>query len=75
MSLDLGQKGVDKLGASMSLKVRLLTGERFLPKIAMWLLLFLFLNFLADQYYLVIARDVYPGVHLQGFQRHLIDIN
>lgn len=52
------------MGASISLKERLLTGERFLPKLATWLLFFLLLNFLAGKYYIVIQRDLYPGLHL-----------
>lgn len=42
---------------------RLITGERFLPKIAGWLLFFMLLNFLAGKYYIVIQRDVYPVIH------------
>lgn len=48
----------------MLLKDRLLAGERFLPKMVVWLLFFLLLNFLAGKYYMVISGDVYPGVHL-----------
>lgn len=62
--MGFGQEGVDKLRTCTLLKERLLTSERLLPKLAIWLLFFLLLNFLAGKYYIVIARDVYPGVHL-----------
>ncbi len=48
----------------MLLKDRLLAGERFILKIAAWLLFFLLLNFLAGKYYLVVSGEVYPGIHL-----------
>lgn len=57
-------EGVDKLLENTSLKERLLTGEQLISKTAVWLLSFLVLYLLAGEYYLVINREIYPGVHL-----------
>ncbi|TEB07555.1 Signal transduction histidine-protein kinase BarA [Pelotomaculum schinkii] len=45
-------------------KERVLTDKSFLPKLALSVLFFLFLTFLAGRFYVVVNKDVYPGVHM-----------
>ncbi|MDD4334096.1 MAG: MASE3 domain-containing protein [Desulfotomaculaceae bacterium] len=49
---------------TISIKERLLTGGRFLPKAVAWFLFFIFLVFLAGRYYTVIGQEIYPVLHM-----------
>lgn len=63
LCVDINGRQVTAL-RSVLIKERLYTGERFLSTAAAWFLFFIFLVFLANRYYTVIGREIYPVIHM-----------